>query len=184
MWSHVKTSNGDYKKLRENREREREETEPRTSCLRFLSYKTIPTSQFVVLFQYSAFSGLSVHRANSEASAKATILHKHTGCNPMKVSMSFQHNGKTSSLKVAEPGPLGLGAQFFTINSRRRIMHSSRTQSASVVCQSALNARCGAEQTQTVTREAPTITHIPGNSSYFLVSIISQTIFNVLKEFL
>lgn len=25
------------------------------------------------------------------------------------------------------------------------------------------NARCGAEQTQTVTREAPTITHIPGN---------------------
>lgn len=45
------------------------------------------------------------------------------------------------------------------------------------------NARCGAEQTQTVTREAPTITHIPGNS-YFLVSIISQTIFNALKEFL
>ena len=26
------------------------------------------------------------------------------------------------------------------------------------------NARCGAEQTQTVTREAPTITHLPGNS--------------------
>jgi len=25
------------------------------------------------------------------------------------------------------------------------------------------NARCGAEQTQTVTRQAPTITHIPGN---------------------
>ncbi|XP_075668224.1 uncharacterized protein LOC142638115 [Castanea sativa] len=94
---------------------------------------------------------------------KTEVHNKHTGCNPLKVFMSFQHlNGKTSSLKVAEPGPLGLGAQFLTINSRRRIVHSSRTQSASVICQSALNARCGAEQTQTVTREAPTITHIPG----------------------
>ena len=70
---------------------------------------------------------------------KTEVYNKHTGCNPMKVFMPFQHlNGKTSSLKVAEPGPLGLGAQFLTINSRRRIMHSSRTQSASVICQSAL----------------------------------------------
>ncbi|GMY30860.1 protein YELLOW LEAF 1, choloroplastic-like [Fagus crenata] len=88
---------------------------------------------------------------------------KHAGSNPVKVSMSFQQfNGKTRSLKIAEPGPLGLGAQLFTTNKKRHIMHSSRTQSASVICHSALNARCGAEQTQTVTREAPTITHIPG----------------------
>ncbi|KAK8468572.1 hypothetical protein PHAVU_006G059254 [Phaseolus vulgaris] len=35
-------------------------------------------------------------------------------------------------------------------------------QTASIICAAALNARCGAEQTQTVTRQAPTITHIPG----------------------
>ena len=40
------------------------------------------------------------------------------------------------------------------------------------------NARCAAEKTQTVTRMAPTITHIPSNS-YFRVSIISQTTFNI-----
>ncbi|KAI4306248.1 hypothetical protein L6164_029541 [Bauhinia variegata] len=38
--------------------------------------------------------------------------------------------------------------------------HSART--ASIICAAALNARCGAEQTQTVTRQAPTMTHIPG----------------------
>ena len=64
---------------------------------------------------------------------------KHAGSNPVKVSMSFQQfNGKTRSLKIAEPGPLGLGAQLFTINKKRHIMHSSRTQSASVICHSAL----------------------------------------------
>ena len=40
------------------------------------------------------------------------------------------------------------------------------------------NARCAAEQTHTVTRMAPTITHIRINS-YFHVSIISQTAFNI-----
>ncbi|WVY94786.1 hypothetical protein V8G54_033874 [Vigna mungo] len=35
-------------------------------------------------------------------------------------------------------------------------------ETATIICSAALNARCGAEQTQTVTREAPTITHIPG----------------------
>ncbi|XP_061362235.1 protein YELLOW LEAF 1, choloroplastic-like [Gastrolobium bilobum] len=38
--------------------------------------------------------------------------------------------------------------------------HSTRT--ATIICAAALNARCAAEQTQTVTRQAPTITHIPG----------------------
>ena len=63
---------------------------------------------------------------------KTEVYNKHTGCNPMKVFMSFQHlNGKTSSLKVAEPGPLGLGAQFLTINKRGCILLYSKTPSYS-----------------------------------------------------
>ncbi|KAI5654503.1 hypothetical protein M9H77_31690 [Catharanthus roseus] len=37
-----------------------------------------------------------------------------------------------------------------------------REKHASVICAAALNARCGAEQTQTVTRESSTITVAPG----------------------
>ena len=37
-----------------------------------------------------------------------------------------------------DAGPLGLGRQFFTINKRRRILHSSKTQSTSNICYSAL----------------------------------------------
>ncbi|XP_057431498.1 protein YELLOW LEAF 1, choloroplastic-like [Lotus japonicus] len=36
------------------------------------------------------------------------------------------------------------------------------TQRAAIICAAALNARCGAEQTQTVIRQSPTITHLPG----------------------
>ncbi|XP_028771519.1 protein YELLOW LEAF 1, choloroplastic-like [Neltuma alba] len=39
---------------------------------------------------------------------------------------------------------------------------SPHARTATVICAAALNARCGAEQTQTVTRQAPTMTHIPG----------------------
>ncbi|XP_059442844.1 uncharacterized protein LOC132175053 [Corylus avellana] len=88
---------------------------------------------------------------------------KLTGSNPVKSFIPFQRlDGKLQTLKVAPPRPLGLGAQFLPFDKRRPIMHSTRTQSASVICHSTLNARCGAEQTQTVTREAPTITHLPG----------------------
>ena len=63
----------------------------------------------------------------------------HTGSDLVKVFKSFQHfNGKTRSLKIAEAELLGLGGQFFTINKRRRILHSSRMQSASDICHSAL----------------------------------------------
>ncbi|CAL0313273.1 unnamed protein product [Lupinus luteus] len=41
-------------------------------------------------------------------------------------------------------------------------LFGTRAQSATIICAAALNARCGAEQTQTVTRQAPTITHVPG----------------------
>lgn len=46
---------------------------------------------------------------------------------------------------------------------RRRpiITDPSRMRSASVICASALNARCGAEQTQTITRESSTATIAP-----------------------
>ncbi|KAM5582727.1 hypothetical protein ABKV19_002919 [Rosa sericea] len=60
--------------------------------------------------------------------------------------------------------PAGLGTRL-SLERRKPlspITGSRRTQSASVICASSLNARCGAEQTQTVTREAPTITHLPG----------------------
>lgn len=88
---------------------------------------------------------------------------KLTGYDPVKVFIPFQRfNGKLQTIKTATPTPQGLGGQFLPTAKRRSVTHSSRTQSASVICHSALNARCSAEQTQTVTREAPTITHIPG----------------------
>ena len=59
----------------------------------------------------------------------------HTRSNLVKVFMSFQDfNGKRRSLKIAEPGWQGIGAQFFTINNRRHILHSSHMQSASDIC--------------------------------------------------
>ncbi|KAM1055392.1 hypothetical protein FF1_028946 [Malus domestica] len=75
-------------------------------------------------------------------------------CGPKKVHV----DRKMVHLKI---GAVGLGAQF-PLKRRNPVTVSNRRQSASVICASALNARCGAEQTQTVTREAPTITHLPG----------------------
>nr|XP_027189848.1 protein YELLOW LEAF 1, choloroplastic-like isoform X2 [Cicer arietinum] len=52
---------------------------------------------------------------------------------------------------------------LLTVDNSRSLGRRTRsTQAATIICAAALNARCGAEQTQTVTREAPTITHIPG----------------------
>ncbi|KAJ7963572.1 Embryo defective protein [Quillaja saponaria] len=83
----------------------------------------------------------------------------HTGYNLQRICLEFHSSdGRRGSRMTAQSGPLGLWIQ--SPLDRRRHMHSTRT--ASVICASALNARCGAEQTQTVTREAPTITHIPG----------------------
>ncbi|KAM1694813.1 protein YELLOW LEAF 1, choloroplastic-like [Malus sylvestris] len=79
---------------------------------------------------------------------------KLSSCGPKKVHV----DGKMVHLKI---GAVGLGAQF-PLERRNPVTVSNRRQSASVICASALNARCGAEQTQTVTREAPTITHLPG----------------------
>ncbi|KAG6637848.1 hypothetical protein I3843_11G201500 [Carya illinoinensis] len=89
---------------------------------------------------------------------------KLTGSNQVKTFfVPFQEfSGKTRTLEIVRAGPPGLGAQILPIDRRGPTIHSTRTQSASLLCHSSLNARCGAEQTQTVTREAPTITHVPG----------------------
>ncbi|KAJ7970502.1 Embryo defective protein [Quillaja saponaria] len=68
---------------------------------------------------------------------------KHTGFSVGRVCMQHQSNTR------------GRG-QFRIVKSR--------VQSASVICAAASNARCAAGQTQTVTREAPTVTHIPGKN--------------------
>ncbi|XP_042948836.1 uncharacterized protein LOC122281433 isoform X3 [Carya illinoinensis] len=88
---------------------------------------------------------------------------KLTGSNQVKTFfVPFQEfSGKTRTLEIVRAGPPGLGAQILPIDRRGPTIHSTRTQSASLLCHSSLNARCGAEQTQTVTREAPTITHVP-----------------------
>ncbi|KAL6313716.1 hypothetical protein AAG906_010135 [Vitis piasezkii] len=56
--------------------------------------------------------------------------------------------------------PVVLYRQSLSFGRTQAIAHT-RKQSASLICASALNARCGAEQTQTVTRESSTITIAP-----------------------
>ncbi|KAK4755792.1 hypothetical protein SAY87_009549 [Trapa incisa] len=64
-------------------------------------------------------------------------------------------NARGGYLQMAAACPVGLGAGL------RSFDRSRAKWSSSTVCSAALNARCGAEQTQTVTREAPTITQAP-----------------------
>ncbi|KAH0679759.1 hypothetical protein AABB24_007922 [Solanum stoloniferum] len=55
--------------------------------------------------------------------------------------------------------PLGMQSQL--INNRRRLICPVQQKRASIICSSALNARCAEGQTQTVTRESSTITVAP-----------------------
>ncbi|KAM3301742.1 hypothetical protein P3S67_016244 [Capsicum chacoense] len=55
--------------------------------------------------------------------------------------------------------PLGMQSQL--INNRRRLICPVLQKCASIICFSALNARCAEGQTQTVTRESSTITVAP-----------------------
>ncbi|XP_022143520.1 uncharacterized protein LOC111013392 [Momordica charantia] len=68
-------------------------------------------------------------------------------------------NGRIQQV-VAKVGPLFL-KPIPSIGTRESVLYSSRKTNA-FTCFAALNARCAAEQTQTVTREAPTITVLPG----------------------
>ncbi|KAL0550256.1 hypothetical protein IC582_014762 [Cucumis melo] len=75
---------------------------------------------------------------------------------------SSQHqtpNGRRQSL-FAKAGPVFL-KPIPSTGTKGGILCSSRKNST-FICLAALNARCAAEQTQTVTREAPTITVLPG----------------------
>lgn len=60
----------------------------------------------------------------------------------------------------AKAGPVFLNPIPST-GTKGGVLCSSRKNNA-FICFAALNARCAAEQTQTVTREAPTITVLPG----------------------
>lgn len=57
--------------------------------------------------------------------------------------------------------PLALRLHTIQPATFGRQMQISQLKSAAFICASALNARCGAEQTQTVTRQSSTITIAP-----------------------
>ncbi|PON86350.1 hypothetical protein TorRG33x02_179160 [Trema orientale] len=64
-------------------------------------------------------------------------------------------------VKSIKLGPVKLGTPILSREIIKVVMLSTRRQSRAFICAAALNARCAAEQTQTVTRQAPTITHMP-----------------------
>ncbi|KAK9156433.1 hypothetical protein Sjap_003913 [Stephania japonica] len=65
--------------------------------------------------------------------------------------------------QLGRPQLMGLGIQSQSFSRRTAItpVLRTRTQTRSLICFAALNARCGAEQTQTVTRQSSTITIAP-----------------------
>ncbi|CAK9145076.1 unnamed protein product [Ilex paraguariensis] len=54
-----------------------------------------------------------------------------------------------------------VGTEFHPFDRRRPMTHCVGVKPTSIICAAALNARCGAEQTQTVTRQSSTITVAP-----------------------
>ncbi|KAG9143773.1 hypothetical protein Leryth_011452 [Lithospermum erythrorhizon] len=69
----------------------------------------------------------------------------------------FQHQRHTES----SPSESHFGIQFHLFSRNRLRAHSIKVKGSSIVCSAALNAKCAAEQTQTVTRESSTITVAP-----------------------
>ncbi|XVF79398.1 hypothetical protein PTKIN_Ptkin14bG0219000 [Pterospermum kingtungense] len=69
----------------------------------------------------------------------------------------IKRNGCCDAVRISTRiKPVGLGLQLKPISRR------SRKESLSVICAAALSATCSASgQTQTITREAPTITQAP-----------------------
>ncbi|KAL8509763.1 hypothetical protein ACS0TY_016830 [Phlomoides rotata] len=87
-----------------------------------------------------------------------------------EMSLCFTTATPIASPSVARSEDQGLKLQKNVLSNRlcmqfqplrRSISCSSRVKHSSVICSAALNARCGAEQTQTVTRESSTITVAP-----------------------
>ncbi|XP_021887243.1 uncharacterized protein LOC110806627 [Carica papaya] len=83
---------------------------------------------------------------------------------PERVYMQFQPLRRR--IKAAASGQMGLGLQLQPTYGKGLAMSSSRIKSSSVICAFASNARCSQSQgqTQTVTRESPTITQAPVHS--------------------
>uniref|UniRef100_A0A7N0TSZ5 Uncharacterized protein n=1 Tax=Kalanchoe fedtschenkoi TaxID=63787 RepID=A0A7N0TSZ5_KALFE len=57
--------------------------------------------------------------------------------------------------------PIGIESEALPYGGRRQGTMNTRLNHGGLVCFAALNARCGAEQTQTITRESSTITVAP-----------------------
>ncbi|CAN4106481.1 unnamed protein product [Withania somnifera] len=66
---------------------------------------------------------------------------------------------KPIALVLSGLHPLGMQCQL--INNRRRLICPVQQKHASIICFSALNARCAEGQTQTIARESSTITVAP-----------------------
>ncbi|XP_057992886.1 protein YELLOW LEAF 1, choloroplastic isoform X2 [Hevea brasiliensis] len=84
---------------------------------------------------------------------------KETSYSPISVSTQLQPYDHQSGFNNFALSSIWIGTQLRPIYGRK---HGNRKQSASIMCSAALNARCSASgQTQTITREAPTITKAP-----------------------
>ncbi|KAK6920050.1 hypothetical protein RJ641_015954, partial [Dillenia turbinata] len=79
---------------------------------------------------------------------------------PVKLPVVGRNKHVGTRVMLCRSGPLGLGSEFPPPVKVKGIIHPRR-KSASVICAAALNARCGAEQTQTVERQSSTITIAP-----------------------
>ncbi|CAK9163495.1 unnamed protein product [Ilex paraguariensis] len=74
-----------------------------------------------------------------------------------------------------------LVTQFQPFDRRRPMSRTIGLEPASIICAAALNARCGAEQTQTVTRQSSTITVAPIQGALFLLLLLTRVTSLVLR---
>lgn len=63
---------------------------------------------------------------------------KLTGSNRVNFIPFQELSGKARPLEIARAGPPGLGSQILPIDKRGPTIHSTRTQSASILCHSSL----------------------------------------------
>ncbi|KAL1817490.1 hypothetical protein DCAR_0521934 [Daucus carota subsp. sativus] len=73
----------------------------------------------------------------------------------------IEHCSLRCSSLFSDNDPLKFCSLSTNLSDGRRAISLSSQRSASVICAAALNARCSAEQTQTVTRQSSTITVAP-----------------------
>ncbi|KAJ8620167.1 hypothetical protein MRB53_028696 [Persea americana] len=95
-------------------------------------------------------------------SSQGDILRKNSFCNLSVQGLpgkAVSQGGRSIRLVNSSLSIPGLHSQPFQYG--RSISDPHRRTSAAVICNAALNARCGAEQTQTVTRQSSTITVAP-----------------------